>query len=384
MALNGQLPPLIYVDDDHRLRQIVRELAQAPAIAVDTESNSLHAYRERVCLIQISTRESDYIIDPLTIGDLQPLAPIFADARIEKVFHAAEYDLMCMKRDFGFSFHNLFDTMLAARICGLRAVGLGALLHAFVGVHLDKSHQRDNWGARPLPSGSLHYAQMDTHYLLTLRDHLAAELTTLERMPEARETFDELCRVRPASNQVNADAFWRIALPNHLTLRQTAILRELYLWREEVAESRDVPPFKVMGDKSLIALAIKAPSTRADLAHTDGLGESGARRYGHDLLRLIERGKRAEPPAPPPTEPAADPRVIELYTALREWRRSRAAERNVESDVIVTRDALWALAETMPTSLDDMRQIQGLGPWRLEKYGEDLLNVIQKHKRKKR
>lgn len=381
MALNGHppLPPIVYIDDDHRLHEIMPSLMRASAIAVDTESNSLHAYRERVCLIQISTREADYIIDPLTIGNMQPLAPIFASREIEKIFHAAEYDLMCMKRDYGFHFSNLFDTMVAARVCGLRQVGLGALLTEFIGVHLDKSHQRDDWGQRPLPSSSLHYAQMDTHYLPELRDHLHERLVNMCREVEAHESFDELCKVRPAANQFDPQGFWRIALPNHLTSRQAAILRELYLWREQQAERRDVPPFKVVSDKTLIALAQRAPGSLSELAHTDGLGEGGVRRYGRDLLRLIERGKHGAPLEPPAPEPVADARVVEVYTALRDWRRNRAVERDVESDVIVSRDVLWAMAETLPTTSEALQMIPGLGPWRLHTYGEELLSIIQRY-----
>src|SRR5690606_29531 len=131
----------------------------------DTESNSLYAYRERVCLIQLSTRSRDYILDPLIIVDMSPLAPLLADPGVEKVFHAAEYDLICLHRDYGFIVNNLFDTMVAARICGYKAIGLGSLLSEFLGVELDKRHQRDDWGERPLPPDSLRYAQMDTHYL---------------------------------------------------------------------------------------------------------------------------------------------------------------------------------------------------------------------------
>ena len=129
MAMNGRaLPPPTYVDSPDKLNALVHALAGETLLAIDTESNSLYAYRERVCLIQLSTRAADYIIDPLKIRDLQPLAPLFADPTIEKVFHAAEYDLMCMKRDFSFSFNNLFDTMIAARICGYKMIGLGSLI----------------------------------------------------------------------------------------------------------------------------------------------------------------------------------------------------------------------------------------------------------------
>jgi ribonuclease D len=378
------LPPPVYVDNDARLREVVAHLRRERLIAVDTESNSLHAYRERVCLIQLSTRSTDYIIDPLTIGDLMPLAPLFEDPAIEKVFHAAEYDLMCLKRDFGFRFNTLFDTMIAARICSIKQIGLGALLAQFIGIEVDKSHQRDDWGQRPLPADSLHYAQMDTHHLPELRDHLAQEIEARGHQNEAQETFGEMCRVRPASSSFDPEGYWRIAQTHHLSVREAAVLRELYLWREKMAEKRDCPPFKVIGDKALISLAVEQPHTQNDLPHLDGVGHGNARRYGFELLKLVERGKHAPLPTPPPQEAPTDPLVLDAYAALREWRKTRAAQRDVESDVIVSRETLWALATHLPTTDEELARVSGMGAWRLQTYGAELLVLVGKFARRRK
>jgi ribonuclease D len=331
-------------------------------------------------LIQLSTRSADYIIDPLRIADMQPLAPLLADPAVEKVFHAAEYDMMTMKRDFGFTFENLFDTVIAARICGYKQIGLGNLLGEFFGVEMDKRHQRDDWGQRPLPADSLLYAQTDTHYLPALRDLLSEELTRLKRWEEAREAFREACYVPPArAAEFDPEGYWRIALPLHLPRRTVAILRELYLLRESIARQRDVPPFKVMSDKTLALMAEAAPRNLLDLTSMNGVGASLVRRFGRDILAAVERGEQGKPPAPPRPEPSADPEVVERYTALREWRKHRALERGVESDVIISRDALWELARRAPKSLEAMRDVPGLGPWRLETYGVELLEVITRY-----
>lgn len=381
--VNGRaLPQPTYVDSAEKLGALVRALAGETLLAIDTESNSLYAYRERVCLIQLSTRSEDFIIDPLKIQSMQPLAPLFANPRIEKVFHAAEYDLMCMKRDFGFVFNNLFDTMIAARICGRKLIGLGNLLADFAGVAIDKSHQRDDWGQRPLPNESLLYAQMDTHYLPRLRDHFVAELAQMNRLDEASEAFRDVCNVPPARNLgFDAEGYWRISLPNNLTRRAAAILREVYLTRETVAQERDVPSFKVMSDKTLVAIAQAAPGNMNELSQVEGMTPIQVRRYGRVLLDAVGAGMRARLPTPPVPEPPADPVVVECYTALREWRKARALERGVESDVIISKDALWTLAERAPDSLDDMDDVPGLGPWRLGVYGPELLEVISRYRR---
>jgi ribonuclease D len=374
------IAPAEYISTPAQLRALAQTLAQESLLALDSESNSLYAYRERVCLVQISTRSADYIVDPLTVGDMSALAPLMADPAVEKVFHAAEYDLMTMKRDFGYTFRNLFDTMVAARICGQKHIGLGSLLDGLLGVKVDKSHQRDDWGQRPLPQDSLRYAQMDTHYLAALRDLLGEKLAELDLWSEARESFDDLTHIPAAVNRFDPEGYWRIGLPNQLTRRQIAILRELYLLREAMAEARNVPPFKVMTDKMLTGLAMKAPRQRRDLEGLEGMTPANIRRFGDEVLAAVARGLETRLPEPPTPEPPADPSVVERYAALREWRKQRATARGVESDVIISKDALWVLAEKLPRSLDEMRDIRGLGPWRLEAYGLELLDVLSRYR----
>jgi ribonuclease D len=376
------LPPAQYIDHDQPFRKLIHTLAQEPLLAIDTESNSLYAYRERVCLIQISTRTTDYIVDPLRIADLSAFGPLLADRTIKKVFHAAEYDLICLKRDYGFEVHNLFDTMIAARICGRKTAGLDKLLLEFCGVQADKSHQRDDWGQRPLSKDSLRYAQMDTHYLPALYDLLQAELEAKGLVIEAEETFAEYSQVPVTNNHFDPEGFWRIGIPADLNRRQMALLKELYLLRESLAEERDVPPFKVFNDKVLVGLAEAAPGHIDELSSVPGMTPGQIRRYGRQILHALERGKHAPNPKMPPRPPDIAPVVVEMFTALREWRRDRAEERGVESDVVISKDALWALAYKMPTSLDDMRDIHGLGPWRLATYGQELLDVIREFRSK--
>lgn len=381
-ATMNALPPATIVDSPQKLKTLVQALAGENLLAIDTESNSLFAYREQVCLIQLSTRSADFIIDPLAVPNLQSLAPFFADHTVEKVFHAAEYDLMCMKRDFGFTFNNLFDTMVAARICGLKTIGLGSLLADLAGLKIDKSHQRDDWGQRPLPLDSLLYAQTDTHYLPQLRDNFLQKLVELDRLEEAYEAFREVSRVNPAQRPVfDPEGYWRISQPNNLTRRESAILRELYLVREQIARERDVPPFKVFSDKALIALAQSAPQNFNDLRDIDGMSPSQLRRYGQVLLDAIRTGMHSSLPTPPAPEPSADPAIVERYTALREWRKARALARGVESDVIISKDALWTLAVRFPATLDQLDGVPGLGPWRRDVYGAELLEVIRRYRR---
>ncbi len=371
-----KLPAPTLVRSTAGLRRVVDRLRREPLIAADTESNSLYAYQEQVCLIQLSSRGEDIIVDPLTVDDLSALNDLFADPAIEIVFHAAEYDILSLKRDFGFSFTNLFDTMLAARVCGWTKTGLGNILEDLFGVTVDKKHQRADWTQRPLPQEQLRYAQMDTHFLPALRDHLYAELVALNRLEEAREMFDALCTVSPAEHPFDPEGYWRIPGVRDLTPQQIAMARELYLLRDAIARRLDRPHFKVFSDETLVALAAQEPRHLEDLRNVPGLHPRLIQTDGPAILEAIARGRRARTPRPPTRNQNYDPLVHERYQALHEWRKKRAAERGVESDVIVPRETLWALARLAPSSLEELDNIPGLGPWRRAAYGAEMLAVL--------
>ena len=270
-----ELPPPIWVDTATGLAQLATDLAAQPLIAVDTESNSLHAYREQVCLIQFSTPSADYVLDPLALSDLSPLAPIFADPHIEKIFHAAEYDLICLKRDFGWEVRSLFDTMVAVRALGWPQNGLASVLETQFGVALNKRHQRADWAARPLLPDQIAYARLDTHYLIPLREKLIEALHATDYLTEAREEFERLCHVngRTAHPPFDPQNFWHISGARDLAPREAATLRELYIYRERTAQRLNRPSFKVMAEATLVEIAKAQPQTPNDLKPIAGMTE---------------------------------------------------------------------------------------------------------------
>ena len=202
--------PLKLITSHSQLVDLCKILLSFPTVAVDTESNSLFAYREQVCLIQFSTPDADYLVDPLSIGNISPLDEVFASKETEKIFHAAEYDLLTMTRDFEFKFCSLFDTMLAARIAGRKKIGLGTLLEEEFGVQVEKKYQRADWGKRPLPSEMQLYARLDTHYLIRLRNILDQALVKVGRRELAQDDFVRLCQVNGTVPEPQGVDVWRI------------------------------------------------------------------------------------------------------------------------------------------------------------------------------
>jgi ribonuclease D len=351
-------------------------LRDEPFVAVDTESNSLYAYQEQICLIQMSIPDADYVVDPLSGPDLMPLADLFADPKVQKIFHASEYDVMCLKRDFAFSFSNLFDTMWAARILGWPRVGLGDVLKDLFDVRTNKRYQRYNWGKRPLDQKALLYACIDTHYLLSLRHLQADGLMRKGRWEEALEVFEQLAATEPADNPFTAQDFWRVKGVFDLSRREQAVLRELCIWRDAEALRQDRPHFKVLHDRVLLALARTYPRSKEKLANVDGIKTYHLRRYGKRLLQVIEQGMQAPLPDPLPPPLRHTEEEVAKYEALRVWRKEVAAERDVDVDVILCNAVLWELAERHPHTIEDLEAISELGPWKRGAYGEAILKVL--------
>jgi ribonuclease D len=370
------LPDPILITRPGALQRLVVTLQKEPILAVDTESNSLYAYREQVCLVQFSTPKVDYLLDPLALKDLSPLADVFSNPAIEKVFHAAEYDLICLKRDFGFEFDNLFDTMLAARILGREAFGLGALLEAEFDVHLDKHYQRANWGQRPLPADLLAYARLDTHYLIRLRHRLKAELQARNLMPLALEDFNRMAHVNGRSAEDRPADCWRISGAYDLSPRQAAVLAALCQYRDQVAHTLNRPLFKVISDKALLAIAEQSPRSLAALAAVPGISARQVERFGAQLAEAVQRGLRAQP-LYPPRNPRPSDEYLARLEALRRWRKAVAEQMGVNSDVVLPRELLHDLAQHKNIQPDELAALMEANPWRLAHFGEQILKVLR-------
>ena len=356
---------------------MIEQLQQEPIIAVDTESNSLYAYREQVCLVQFSIPNKDYLVDPFAVPDMTELGPIFVDPAIEKVFHAAEYDVICLKRDFGFAFNNIFDTMAAARILGRKAVGLGTLLEREFSVELDKHYQRANWGQRPLPAKMLAYARLDTHYLITLRNLLKKELQEKNLYDLAKEDFDRLRSVNGHNGEEQAPSWWRVRRSNELTPQQAAILQELCQYRERMARTMDRPVFKVINDQTLFEIARQAPKDLQALGRIRGMNEQQVRRHGARLLEAVQRGLNDPPLYPPKTQRPND-HVLQRLDRLRRWRKTTAQSLGVDSDIILPRDLMYTVAEEGPRTSEELDNLLEEVPWRREHFGEQILATVNK------
>jgi ribonuclease D len=343
-------------------------------LALDTEADSLHHYPEKVCLIQLSFGEVDLLVDPLSGADPAVLAPTLLDPALPKLLHGADYDLRILNRDYGLEFRGLFDTMIAARLVGTRQFGLAALLVDHFEVVLDKSLQRADWSHRPLSAAMETYAAMDTRHLAALVAALGARLDDLGRRTWAEEEFEILERVR-WTEKPNEDAFRRIKGSGTLDPRSLGVLRELVAVRELLARRADRPPFKIMSNDRLLAIARRRPTDRKQLDSVLSHKSGRASRWSDDLLACVERAMSIPETELPARRRRSSGRVSEsVQTRLRELSRQRdavAQQLDLEPSVLAPRAVL---EEAVIRSMrgEDPRLTPGLRRWQREQLEEPL------------
>jgi ribonuclease D len=371
------------IETHEDLDALVQDLLGEKILAFDTEADSFYHYFDKTCLVQVATRKQIYLIDPLALGgpaELASLAPVFASPDIRKIFHAAEYDLFVLKRDCSFQFANLFDTMVCAQMLGYPSVGLASLAERHFDVKLPKDEQRSDWSKRPLTQRQLSYAAADVLYLIELTEQLTRELRQAKRMRWAQEEFEALTQRQWPDREFDQLGYLRIKGARKLDSTSLSILRELYLLRDARAREMDRPPFKVLGNRTLLEIAERKPGKLADLAGIKGMTDLLMRRIGRNVVAAVRNGKR-EAHGPIPKLPSSGRRRMDRQaerrmTTLKQWRTRRAAELSMDPGVLCPNSALEAIAWRDPRVARDLSDLPELKAWFVREFGSEVVAVI--------
>lgn len=361
------------------LADLLEELRDAPILAVDTEAASFHRHVDRIYLVQVSTRDTTAIIDPLAVPDLSGLGALLADHRVEVVFHDADYDLRLFDLEYGFRATRLFDTRVAAQLLNEPGFSLATLLERYFGVRVDKKFQRADWSARPLSPEMLAYAAGDTAHLVALRDLLESRLAEVGRLAWAHEEFEQMAEVRWTPDEDREPGWLRLKGAKALPPRQLAILRELHGWRREVAREADRAEFRVLGNEALLAIAQTAPDSVEALAAIRGVGRETLERRGRAILEAVRRAQQLHdsdlPRIPRPPRHVRDPEMEARLARLKAVRGQLSERYQLAPGVLCPNSALEAIAKASPDSLEALALIPGLRRWQLQEFGKDLLGV---------
>ncbi len=379
-----ELPPPTIVQDARGLARLLEDLSSQTEIAVDTEADSFFNYREKVCLIQVTVEDRDYLLDPLAGFDLAPFGAILADPSKEKIFHDGEYDVLIMKRNFGFRFQSLFDTRVAAAALGETQPGLASVLKSRFDVELDKSMQRSNWSARPLSPKQIAYARLDTRFLIPLARAQKKELESAKRRRIVEGECRRLEQLVPQDNAFEPDEYTRIQGARSLTGEALQALRELFILRDRLARESDLPPFKVIHNDVLVALATMATSRPGERGDFQGLSPRQASRYGADIQAALLRARQLGPVVRAPQLPSKDgtgeldDQEYELHERLKEWRRGRAVTEGFDASLVLNRHVLLRLAKQKPRKVQELANIEGLLDWQAAEMGSELVSLIDR------
>jgi len=365
-----------WIDSAEGVATVARAASSAGRIALDTEADSLHSYFHKVCLVQVSADDRHYVIDPLSLDadHLTPLWQAVADPSVTVVMHGADYDLRVLDRDYGARVTGLEDTQIMAQLLGEPKTGLGALLELEFDLDLDKRHQRADWGRRPLSSEMLAYAAADTAHLIPLAGRLRSRLEELGRWPWAEEEFRKLEQVRFEAQPPDPLAFERVKGARALRGAARDRLYDLYQWREREAQRLDLPPFKVVGNRPMLELALDPPQNSDELAEVSGLGPRFVRRWGRDVLRRLQRPFQAPERHMRPREPQPPAAVRHRMKRLAEVRDRIASEFGLQPGLVCPRATVQEIAE----SATDRASLEraGLIGWRLEVLGDLFVEVL--------
>ena len=353
-----QMVPL--TDTASGLADALPAIAAQQRIAVDTEADSLHCYFEKLCLIQITVPGHDFLIDPLAGFDLTPLWESWSGK--ELIFHGADYDLRLLRRTGCPRPARIFDTMIAARLCGLKEFSYAALMEKYFQLPIAKASQKANWARRPLSPQMMEYAVNDTRHLAGLADILSAELDRQNR----RVWFDQLCdraiRSAEVDKEIDPDQLWRVPGSGHLRGRAAAIFRELWKWRDEEARRLDKPTFHICNSDLLVQAAVAFDEGETfEIRHLRGPREA---KYFSAAQRGIELPESEWPKFV--RAPRLRPTTAQLkrFDELKSLRDKAAAEHQLDPSLIAPKATLEGLAfrpeETQAKLLPWQRELMGI------------------------
>jgi ribonuclease D len=367
------------IESPSELEALFERLRHEPLLALDTEAASFHRYTDRVYLLQVSSRRETAVLDPLATRGLAPLERVLADPDVETVFHDADYDLRLLNREYGFRATNVFDTRIAAQLLNEPGVGLAALLEKYLGVRLDKRFQRADWSARPLSAPMLEYAASDTRHLPELRDILRAQLEAKGRLGWAMEEFALLDDIRGTQPE-GEPGYLRIKGARALKGRELAVLRELFAWREQVAQRADRATFRVLNNEPMLALAKQPPADLAAIKSVPGISADQVERRGRDILAAVKRGleipERDLPRIERGPRRAFDAAFDARLERLKAARNRLATELDLQPGVLCPNGTLEAIAKANPVSVEALGQVSELRRWQYRTIGQALLSAL--------
>jgi ribonuclease D len=370
-----------FVTTDKDLAQVCRKLEPCEIIGVDLEADSMHCFLEKICLIQIAGPNQAWLVDPFLINDFSPFSQILENPEIIKVFHGSDFDVRSLDREFSVEIENLFDTEIACRFLNIKARGLGALLKSYFDIDVDKKYQKVDWSRRPLKDEMIAYSVGDVATLVELHDLLKHRLEKIGRLAWAEEEFDLQARVKYESNHLRP-LFKKFKGAGKLDNRSLAVLEHLLEVRLCQAEKKDLPPFKIMSNQSIMTMVQRRPASVEAILKYRALSPKQAGMYGQLCVKAIETAlalPHRELPAYPRTRmPRKTSQVLGRIDALKKMREAASRALGMEPGFLINNNMIAAVAADKPSSQEDLLQIPGMRNWQVEALGDRIMDTLSR------
>jgi len=368
-----------FIESDEELKSVCDDLLKEKIISVDLEADSMHCFKEKICLIQIASAKQAFLIDPFEIKKIPPFINLLENNDVIKVFHGSDFDIRSLDRDYNARVNNLFDTEIACRFLGIKERGLAALLKKNFNVNVDKKFQKVDWARRPLNQDMIEYSVGDVAYLTKLYDIIHQKLVVNGRLSWAKEEFEIQATVRYENNHL-LPLFKKFKGAGKIDNRSLAVLENLLQMRLLIAQKKDQPLFKIISNASLLTMALNRPVKTDQMVKMRAINQKQADMYGSLCLDAIERAMALEhkalPLYPKIRRPKKDTRVQERIERLKKMREKISSSLGIEPGFLLNNALIGSIASENPETAQDLLNIEPVRQWQVEAMGEKILSTL--------
>lgn len=369
-----------FVESDTDLKNLCDTLLKEKVIGVDLEADSMHSFKEKICLIQVASAGRAFIIDPFKIQKPVPFLKVLENENIVKIFHGADFDIRSLDRDYQARVKNLFDTEIACRFLGIRQRGLADLLKDNFNVDVKKKYQKADWSRRPVKQEMIEYSVYDVVYLEKLYDIVCRKLEHKARFWWAKEEFHLQENVRYENNHV-LPLFQNFKGAGRMDGRTLAVLENLLQARMKIAEKKDQPLFKIMSNACLKTMAVEKPVTIDKIVQLKALSSKQVDMYGHLCVNAITKAVNLDheklPHYPKIRKPRQDALVKKRIKKLKQMREQLSSSMKIEPGFLLNNGQIISIAFKNPDTLNDLRKIENLRNWQCDALGEDIISTLE-------
>ena len=369
-----------FIESEKELQRVCEDLLKEKIIGVDLEADSMHCFKEKICLIQIATEKQAYLIDPFEIKAAPFFIRVLENSDVMTVFHGADFDIRTLDREYQARVKNLFDTEIACRFLGVRERGLGALLKKHFNVDANKKFQKEDWSKRPLSHEMIEYSVGDVTHLIELQDILMRQLMEKGRLSWAEEEFEIQAGVRYEGNH-SLPLFIKFKGAGKMDNRTLAVLENLLQMRLSIAEKKDLPLFKVISNDSIMTMAHEKPVNVDRMLQMRALSPKQAGMYGNfcvdAIVRALNLAHRDLPSYPKMRRPKRDDRAEQRIERLKKMREKLSLSMDMEPGLLLNNSAIEGIAVKNPSNNEELLKIDFIRRWQVEAMGDDILSTLQ-------